>query len=252
MGLLRTAVRRSAQSSSQWIVAEYGVKRLVDFVLSTIAIALSTPVWLLIACAIKLEERNGPVFYVQRRWGRDKRPFTVYKFRSMAVDADERFGAVQAGKNDVRFTRVGRLLRATSLDEMPQLLNIWRGEMSWVGPRVLPINEKQRNEAIDLADDAIPGFDLRCAVRPGLTGIAQVFAPRDVPRGRKFRYDRLYITHQSLWLDLKLIVISFWISLTLGWEQRGRKMRASARGKRRKRDDARDKVRMAHRYMPFS
>ena len=113
-------------------VREYRVKRVIDFVLATGALVVSAPVWLAIAAAIKLEDR-GPVFYVQSRWGLRQQSFRAYKFRSMIVDADKKFGAVQAGRNDPRFTRVGRLLRGTSLDELPQLLNIWRGEMSWVG-----------------------------------------------------------------------------------------------------------------------
>jgi lipopolysaccharide/colanic/teichoic acid biosynthesis glycosyltransferase len=211
-----------------WHVEEYALKRVIDFTLASVALVISIPVWVLIACAIKLED-GGPVFYRQHRWGRNKSPFMVFKFRSMVVDADKKFGAIQAGENDPRFTRVGRLLRCTSLDEMPQLLNIWRGEMSWVGPRALPMNEKQVNEAGELPDDAIPGFDLRCAVRPGLTGIAQVFAPRDVPRHRKFRYDCFYSRRQSLCLDVRLITVSFWISFRLRWEDRGAKVRRGVR-----------------------
>jgi lipopolysaccharide/colanic/teichoic acid biosynthesis glycosyltransferase len=204
-------------------VREYRAKRIVDVVLASVALVVSAPVWVAIAAAVKLED-GGPVFYVQRRWGLRQQPFRVYKFRSMIVDADSKFGAIQAGREDPRFTRVGRLLRATSLDELPQLFNIWRGEMSWVGPRALPINEKQQNEAGALPDEAIPGFEERCSVRPGLTGIAQVFAPRDTPRRQKFRYDLFYIKRQSLWLDLKLIAASCWISLRLRWEERGRKI----------------------------
>jgi len=213
----------TAGTPTQWTVQEYSFKRTIDLALATAALLGSAPLWLLIAAAIKLED-GGPVFYSQRRWGRDKRPFTVYKFRSMVVDADAKFGAVQASKDDQRVTRIGRLLRATSLDEMPQLLSIWLGEMSWVGPRALPLNEKQVNETSDLPDASVPGFDLRCRVRPGLTGIAQVFAPRDVPRRQKFRYDGLYIRRQSAWLDLKLIALSVWISLRLRWEDRGSKV----------------------------
>ena len=204
-------------------VREYRAKRLIDIVLASVALVVSAPLWMAIAVAIKLEDR-GPIFYVQHRWGLRKRPFRVYKFRSMIVDADAKFGAIQAERDDPRFTRVGRLLRATSLDELPQLVNIWRGEMSWVGPRALPMNEKQQNESHALPDDEIPGFNERCSVRPGLTGIAQVFAPRDTPRRQKFRYDLFYIKRQSLWLDLKLIAASCWISLRLRWEERGRKI----------------------------
>lgn len=205
-------------------VREYRAKRLVDIALASLALIVSTPLWIAIALAIKLED-GGPVFYVQSRWGLRQRRFRVYKFRSMIVDADSKFGAIQAGRDDPRFTRVGRFLRGTSLDELPQLLNIWRGEMSWVGPRALPINEKQQNEDGAVPDEAIPGFQERCSVRPGLTGIAQVFAARDTPRRQKFRYDLFYIKRQSLWLDLKLIATSCWISLRFRWgEERGRKV----------------------------
>ena len=209
---------------------EYVLKRAMDVTLASLGIVVAAPIWLIISAAIKLED-GGPVFYVQNRWGRYKRPFKVYKFRSMVPDADAKFGTVQAREHDPRFTRVGRVLRATSLDELPQLLNIWRGEMSWVGPRALPINERQVKDRDNIPDDAIEGFDLRCSVRPGLTGIAQIFAPRDVPRRQKFRYDRCYIERQSLWLDAKLILLSCWISIRLRWEERGRKVRGRRRAR---------------------
>lgn len=199
---------------------EYALKRLLDLILSAFAMIVSAPLWVACAIAIRLED-VGPVFHVQQRWGKGRKPITVYKFRSMIVEAD---GSSQAQTNDSRVTRVGRLLRATSLDEMPQILNIWRGEMSWVGPRALPINEVQVNEPDNIPDDAIPGFDERCRVRPGLTGVAQIYAPRDVPRRNKFRYDRLYIRRQSLWLDLKLIALSLWITVRGRWEHRERKL----------------------------
>ena len=238
MGVFRTSIDvatmpvtladRSRRVAPPPVLREYRLKRVLDFTLASIALVVSAPLWLVFALAIKLDD-SGPVLYRQMRWGRHKRPFQVFKFRSMVADADQRFGAVQAGENDPRFTRVGRFLRATSLDELPQLLNIWRGEMSWVGPRALPMNERQVNEADHLPDDAIRGFDLRCAVRPGLTGIAQVFAPRDVPRHNKFRYDGFYGRHQSLWLDIKLIAISVWISLRLRWETRDAKLTRRSR-----------------------
>ncbi len=162
--------------------------------------------------------------YPERRWGKNKKPIGVYKFRTMVVDADKKFGPVQAQENDPRITRVGRFLRATSLDEMPQILNIWKGEMSWVGPRALPMNEVQvKEENGYIPDEAIPGFDLRCKVRPGLTGMAQVYAPRDVPRRHKFKYDLIYIQNQSFLLDLKLIALSFWITFRGKWESRSKK-----------------------------
>lgn len=214
---------------ARWAVEEYTFKRVIDVALAAAALTVSAPVWLTIALAIKLED-GGPVFFTQPRWGRNRQAFKVFKFRSMAVSADS---SVQALQDDDRITRVGRLLRSTSLDELPQLLNIWRGDMSWVGPRALPMNERQQNEADTVPDHAVPGFDLRCAVRPGLTGIAQIFAPRDVPRRRKFRYDAFYIKRQSAWLDLRLIAVSMWISLRLRWEDRGPKV-GWLRGRRRR------------------
>lgn len=204
-------------------MVEYPLKRGFDFLLASVALAISLPLWVIFPVAIKLDD-GGPVLYRQKRWGKDNKPINVYKFRTMVVDADERFGSVQAQENDPRITRVGRFLRATSLDEMPQILNIWCGEMSWVGPRVLPINEVQvKEESGHLADEAIPGFKLRCKARPGLTGIAQVYAPRDVPRRHKFRYDGIYIRNQSLCLDIKLIALSIWITARAKWEHRGHK-----------------------------
>jgi len=208
---------------SSELISEYPLKRSFDFIIASLALIISSPLWLTFAVAIKIEDR-GPVFYRQKRWGKNKKPMNVYKFRTMVTKADEKFGHIQALENDPRITRVGKFLRATSLDEMPQILNIWRGEMSWVGPRALPMNEVQvKEENGILPDDAIPGFDLRCKVRPGLTGMAQVYAPRDVPRRHKFRYDLIYIQNQSLWLDLKLIVLSLWITMRGRWENRGRK-----------------------------
>src|SRR3990172_6326216 len=204
-------------------IVEYPLKRIGDFALASVALFVSLPLWIVFSIAIKVEDR-GPIFYHQKRWGKDKTPINVYKFRTMVVDADEKIGVVQAQENDPRITRVGRVLRATSLDELPQILNIWKGEMSWVGPRALPINEVQIREGSGyLPDDAIPGFDVRCKVTPGLTGMAQIYAPRDVPRRHKFRYDLIYIQNQSLLLDLKLIALSFFITFRGKWEHRGKK-----------------------------
>lgn len=202
-------------------------KRAFDFVLASLALAISAPLWVIFALAIKLDD-GGPVLYRQRRWGRYKCPIHIHKFRTMVTDAERRFGNRQAEDNDQRITRIGRFLRATSLDEMPQILSIWKGEMSWVGPRALPINEIQINEANGhVPDDQIPGFNLRCRVLPGLTGLAQTYAPRDVPRLHKFRYDALYIRNRSLWLDVKLIALSVWI--TLRGKSRHRKVASRAR-----------------------
>jgi lipopolysaccharide/colanic/teichoic acid biosynthesis glycosyltransferase len=184
---------------------------------------LSAPLWPIIAAAIKIDS-PGPVFYRQPRVGEGGRHFSVLKFRSMIADAERHLGPVPAGQNDARVTRVGRVLRATAMDELPQLVSIFRGDMSFVGPRAL------RPEEIDVDScgiavplSGIPGFAERCVVPPGLTGIAQIYAPRDVSRRQKFRFDLLYIRRRSLWLDLRLILLSFWITARGTWEARGKK-----------------------------
>lgn len=221
-----TVVYPISEKISSVLISEYPLKRAFDFILASFALAISLPLWLIIAVAIKVEDK-GPVFYRQKRYGKGKKLINVYKFRSMVADADKRFGPIQAHKNDPRVTRVGGFLRATSLDELPQILNIWEGEMSWVGPRAYPIDvihiREQKENSAYLSDEAIPGFELRCKVRPGLTGMAQVYAPRDVPRRHKFQYDLIYIQNQSLWLDLKLIALSFWITFRGKWESRSKK-----------------------------
>jgi lipopolysaccharide/colanic/teichoic acid biosynthesis glycosyltransferase len=198
-------------------------KRALDVGLSGLGLLASLPVWLAIAAAVKLED-GGPVFYAQERVGRGGRGFLAMKFRSMIPDAERRVGPLQAAAGDSRVTRVGRFLRATALDELPQLWNIFRGDMSFVGPRALRPGEIEvngRGEVERLED--VPGFQARCAVRPGLTGVAQIYAPRDVLRRHKFRYDALYIRRQSFGLDVRLILLSFWISARGTWEDRGRK-----------------------------
>ena len=200
-----------------------GAKRAVDIVLSGTGLLLSAPLWAVIAAAIKLDT-PGPVFYGQARVGQGGRLFRVLKFRSMVADAERGVGPKPAEEGDRRITRVGRVLRATAMDELPQLWNIFRGDMSFVGPRAL------RPEEIDVDSGgrpvplhAIPGFADRTRVQPGLTGIAQIYARRDVSRRQKFRFDRLYARRQSMFLDLRLIALSFWITARGTWEARERK-----------------------------
>jgi lipopolysaccharide/colanic/teichoic acid biosynthesis glycosyltransferase len=198
-------------------------KRLLDVVLSSLGLLASAPLWIALAAAIKAED-GGPVFYSQERVGRGGRAFAALKFRSMRPDAEATTGAVQAATGDTRVTRVGRLMRATAMDELPQLWNILRGDMSFVGPRALrpgEIETQGDGRLVRLED--VPGFEHRIVVRPGLTGIAQVYARRDVTRRQKFRYDRLYVERRSWLLDVRLILLSFWISVHGTWEARGRK-----------------------------
>lgn len=199
------------------------LKRAFDAALSGAGLVASAPLWALFAAAIKLED-GGPVFYQQERVGLGGVPFMALKFRSMRPDAEAGVGAVQAVERDPRVTRIGRFMRATAMDELPQLLNILRGDMSFVGPRALRPGEIEagRGGVLERLED-VPGFATRVSVRPGLTGVAQVYAPRDVPRRHKFRYDRIYVRRRSWWLDVRLILVSFWISVHGTWEARGRK-----------------------------
>ncbi|MEP7305038.1 MAG: sugar transferase [Acidobacteriota bacterium] len=197
-------------------------KRTLDLALSGAGLLVSSPLWMVIAAAIRVDSR-GPVFFVQWRVGRCGRRFKALKFRSMTVDAERTAGSVQVVEHDPRVTRVGRVLRATAMDELPQLWNIFRGDMSVVGPRALRPDEPELGETTPTPLEDVPGFAERSSVRPGLTGLAQIYAPRDVRRRQKFRYDRLYIHRQSFELDLRLIALSFWITARGTWEARGRK-----------------------------
>jgi lipopolysaccharide/colanic/teichoic acid biosynthesis glycosyltransferase len=200
------------------------LKRSFDFLLAGTGLLLSSPVWLLFGAAIAIED-GFPIYFRQSRWGRGGRTFGALKFRTM-WKGSEKERPVQAGRDDPRITRVGKLLRACAMDELPQLWNIFVGDMSFVGPRALPINEIQSSsDDRDVPDKAIPGFKERLAVRPGLTGIAQIFADRDTSRARKFRYDLFYIRRRNFRLDLRLILLSFYISFRGKWEVRGSKLK---------------------------
>ena len=198
------------------------MKRAFDASLALVGLVSSLPLWAVFATAIKLED-GGPVFYTQERVGRGGRVFRALKFRSMHQDAERATGPLQARAEDSRVTRVGRLLRATAMDELPQLWNIFLGDMSFVGPRALRPGEIEIEGGHPIPLEAVPGYTDRIVVRPGLTGVAQVYAARDISRRCKFRYDRLYIRRRSFALDIRLILLSFWISFRGTWESRDRK-----------------------------
>ena len=179
------------------------IKRFTDVVIATLGLFVLLPVGLIVALAIKLESR-GPVLFWQLRYGRNRSSFYICKFRSMTV-TEARGDFTQASRNDARVTRVGRFLRRTSLDELPQLYNVLRGEMSLVGPRPHAI-------AMDDAfAEVISDFNDRHLVRPGLTGLAQVSGFRGPTEAlehieHRVRHDRLYISKWSVFLDLKILV----------------------------------------------
>jgi lipopolysaccharide/colanic/teichoic acid biosynthesis glycosyltransferase len=193
-------------------------KRPLDMLILVVAhvFPFLTPVWILlwvsIPLAIWLQDR-GPIFFRQQRVGRNGRIFTVLKFRTMIQDAEKLTGAVWSTNNDPRITPVGRILRWTALDELPQLLNIWKGEMSLVGPRA------ERPEFHEQFVREIPGFEQRLQVRPGLTGLAQVKGAYDLAPAAKLRYDLEYIQKMSLWLDMKLILLSIRNTMLATWDR---------------------------------
>jgi rhamnosyl/mannosyltransferase len=219
----RTTAAYAQVMATQRPAPRPALKRLFDASLAAAGLVLSAPAWAVAAALIKLED-GGPVFYRQERVGQNGVVFEVLKFRSMVVDAERDRGPVQASARDPRVTRIGRLMRATAMDELPQLVNILRGDMSFVGPRALRPGEIEAGgDGRLVAMDEVPGYRQRAAVQPGLTGLAQIYAPRDVTRRHKFRYDGVYVRRRSFWLDIRLIVLSFWISMRGTWEHRQQK-----------------------------
>jgi Undecaprenyl-phosphate glucose phosphotransferase len=178
------------------------VKRFMDILLASLALLLLAPVMLLIAALIKLTSK-GPVFYRQERCGLNGRPFQMLKFRSMRVDAEQQTGAVWAQKDDPRRTRLGTFLRKTSLDELPQFINVLRGDMSLVGPR------PERPVFISRFRKTIPNYMARHCVKSGITGWAQVHGWRGNTSLRKrIQFDLYYITHWTPWLDLRILLMT--------------------------------------------
>ncbi len=181
--------------------AQRVVKRGMDILLCGIAMIPAAPIMLVIAAAIKLED-GGPVFYKQKRmtqWGRE---FEILKFRSMIVDAEKYAGAVLATEEDPRITKVGKVIRAIRLDELPQLLNILKGDMSIVGPR------PERKVIAEEYYKEIPEFAYRLKVKGGLTGYAQIYGKYNTNAYDKLRLDLMYIENYSLLLDVKLIILT--------------------------------------------
>src|SRR5262249_22311611 len=175
------------------------VKRLIDIVVSALALVLLAPLLLLIAALVKLTS-PGPVFYRQERCGLNGGKFEMLKFRSMRVDAEQQTGAIWAQKDDPRRTRLGAFLRATSLDELPQLINVLKGDMSLVGPR------PERPVFIQQFSKTIPNYMARHCVKAGMTGWAQVHGWRGNTSLRKrVQYDLYYITHWTPWLDMRIL-----------------------------------------------
>ncbi len=181
---------------------EHFLKRAFDILLSSVGILILSPFFILIAFAVRLGSK-GPVLYSQERMGLDGQKFSIWKFRTMAVDAESKTGAVWTTENDPRRTMMGSFLRSTSIDELPQLLNVLQGSMSLVGPR------PERPVFVEKFKQEIPGYMLRHKVRAGMTGWAQVNGWRgNTSLEKRIEYDLYYIRNWSLWLDIRILALT--------------------------------------------
>ncbi len=197
------------------------LKRIFDFTAAFVGLVLSSPLWLVFSLAIYVEDRRR-VFFLQERCGKQGNMFRSIKFRTMKVPPKgEGPHKVIYVEQDGRVTKVGRILRTTALDELPELINILKGEMSFVGPRPLPLRIEDGESLRYRTIDEVPGYHMRSQVRPGLTGLTQIYAPKDIDHRNKFRYDNVYVRNMSFCLDLKLLLLSLWIALRGNWERRG-------------------------------
>ena len=177
-------------------------KGALDFVLAALVLVLSAPAVLVAVVLVRLTSR-GPVFYSQTRLGLGGRPYTIWKIRTMHHNCESRSGPQWSKPGDPRITPFGRILRKTHLDELPQLWNVFRGEMSLVGPR------PERPEFVPQLERVIPHYRRRLEVRPGMTGLAQIQLPADTDLASvriKLAYDLYYVEHAAFWLDLRILV----------------------------------------------
>lgn len=182
-------------------------KRILDIISSLIGLIIGIPILIVFGILIKIED-SGPIFYKQERLGLNGMKFYIYKLRSMSVDAEKAGGAQWAQKNDPRVTKIGKFIRKTRIDEIPQLFNILQGNMSLIGPR------PERPELTYKFDKEIPGFSKRLSVKPGLTGWAQVNGGYDITAEEKLVLDMEYIQNRSILMDLKIIFKTIGIVFT--------------------------------------
>ncbi len=184
-----------------WYTLNRGLKRFFDLLICTVALVVLTPLWIVVAIAIKCDS-DGAVLFKQQRRTRNGKIFTMYKFRSMVVDAESQSAGLFNYKDDPRVTRVGRFLRASSIDELPQLLNVVKGDLSIVGPRPCVAYELGDFETLN------ERYKKRFEVRGGITGLAQIKGRNENSWEEKVTYDNIYIEKfkkQGIWLDIKII-----------------------------------------------
>ncbi|MFO8052580.1 MAG: sugar transferase [Candidatus Omnitrophota bacterium] len=192
------------------------LKRLFDIFLSFFGLCVFSPVWIIISFLIWYEDK-GPVLFFQDRVGKNGKIFKMVKFRSMIKDAEAKtLGLRDKELPQETITKVGRFLRNTALDELPQLINILSGEMSFVGPRATLKKEI----------DVLPAKDrqIKLSVKPGLTGIAQIYGRDDISAKQRVRFDKIYIKKKNFCFDLKLILLSVFVTLCARWKEKKRKL----------------------------
>ena len=176
-------------------------KRFFDIIFAILALILTSPILLITAIAIKAESK-GPVIFVQKRVGKNGKVYDMYKFRSMCVGAEQQEGGVFCTKGDARVTKVGAFIRATSIDELPQAVNILKGEMSIIGPR--PVLTYYPKNWEDYTEEELKRFD----VLPGITGWAAVHGRKTNTVEARFAYDNYYVENLSMWLDIKIFFMT--------------------------------------------
>ena len=182
-------------------------KRYFDVIVSIVLLVISLPIFVIVSLLIKFTSK-GPIFFVQERLGKDRVPFNLYKFRTMVPNAEKNTGPVWASEDDPRITPIGQFLRTSRIDELPQLYNVIKGEMSIVGCR--PI----RQHFADLLAEEIPDYNFRFVIKPGLTGLAQVsdkYANTKQAQKRKLKYDLLYIRRRNFYMDIKILLLTLLI-----------------------------------------
>lgn len=183
-------------------------KRTIDICFSVLSILIIFPIWIIVPLLIKITSK-GPVFFAQERPGKNGKIFKVYKFRTMKVGSEIMVKGVEVKNNDVRITSIGRLLRRTKIDELPQIYNIIKGEMSLVGPRP---------ERISSLDDYDDNISKRLNVKPGITGLAQVSGNIHISLNQRYELDVYYSQNYSILLDIRIIIRTFFVIL-LGEEK---------------------------------
>ena len=178
------------------------IKRFLDIIVATIAAIILSPVRAITAVAVKLES-EGPALFKQDRLGLDGKIFKIYKFRSMCQGAEHTGTGVYSGADDMRVTKVGKIIRATSIDELPQLFNIIKGDMSFIGPR--PPLTYHPWDISEYTEEQLHMFD----VRPGISGWAQINGRKDVEWHKRIELNCWYVDHMSMWLDIRILFTTF-------------------------------------------